>query len=175
MNPWDSCSAWKDEKEFLNWLRSQTRRIWSRHPVKNSYKQQRRYKAPIGRGGRDIWACDCELCGKQVKSSQSEIDHIQAGGSFNDWQSYTEWARRILWVSHDDIRELCKDCHGAVTLSQRKGITFEQAKVEKAIIEKTKQSISKQKKELLAHGFTTEQTANANKRRECYRQLLARD
>lgn len=171
-NPWDSTTAWKDEKAFLNWLRSQTRRIWSRHPVKNSYKNMRRYKAPIGKNGREIWACKCEMCGKEVASSKAEIDHIKAGGSFHDWQSYTEWAKRILWVSHDDIRELCRECHSAVTYSQSSGLSIEDARKEKAIIEKCKQKIATQKAELLKAGFKEEDISNAEKRRECYRKML---
>lgn len=143
MNPYDSVDFWNDEKDFLNWLRSQTRRIWTRHPVKTTYKARRRFKAPIGRKGKEVFACTCELCGKTVKSSESQVDHKQEGGSFSNWEEYTVWAKRILWVSIDDIRELCKPCHGAVTLSQRLHITLDEALIQKQAIELIKNKHAK--------------------------------
>lgn len=162
MNPWDNSTAWKSEKDFMNWLRSQTRRIWSRHPVKISYKNNRRFKAPIGVNGKEVWACNCEMCGKLVRSSETQIDHIIMGGSFSDWKSYTEWARRILWVTPDDIRELCVDCHTTVNHMQKTGMTFEEAKVEKQAIQIIKEK--KDKPFLESKGITP--ASNATKRRE---------
>lgn len=135
MNPWDNSSAWKTEKDFMNWLRSQTRRIWSRHPTKISYKSARRFKAPIGVNGKEVWACNCEMCGKLVRSSETQIDHIVMGGSFSDWNTYTEWARRILWVTAEDIRELCLECHTTVNHMQKTGLSFDEAKIEKQAIQ----------------------------------------
>lgn len=134
-NPWDNNPAWKSEKDFMNWLRSQTRRIWSRHPVKISYKNNRRFKAPLGINGKEVWSCTCEMCGKVVRSSDTQIDHIVMGGSFSDWKTYTEWAKRILWVTPDDIRELCVNCHTIVNHQQKTGLSFEEAKVDKEIIQ----------------------------------------
>lgn len=125
-------SPWKDEKAYLNWLRGSIRRIWSRHPVKISYKQARRYKAPVGKFGKDVWVSDCELCGKQCRSC--DVDHLKGGFGFKDWQGFTEWAKMILWVTFDDIRELCGDCHAATTLSQKQGVSFEEAVVQKEVI-----------------------------------------
>lgn len=131
--PWEIPNTpWKDEKAYFNWLRGSVRRIWSRHPVKIAYKQQRRYKAPIGINGKEVWCSDCELCGRQ--SRNCEVDHLEGGYGFKDWQSFTEWAKMILWVTFDDIRELCKECHQAVSLSQKQGISFEEALIEKQII-----------------------------------------
>ena len=165
--PWSDCpEVWKDEKAFFNWLRSQTRRVWSRHPIKIEYKKGRRFKAPIGLKDKEVWACHCEICNELVPSGKCEIDHIEAGGSFTDWKTYTEWARRILWVTFDDIRELCKECHEVVTLSQRMGISFEQAKVEKAIIAACKED----KQWLTERGHTP--ASNAKLRKEQIRTIL---
>lgn len=170
-NPWDNSTAWKSEKDFMNWLRSQTRRIWSRHPVKISYKNNRRFKAPIGVNGKEVWACNCEMCGKLVRSSETQIDHIVMGGSFSDWKSYTEWARRILWVSPDDIRELCVDCHTTVNYMQKTGLTFDEAKVQKQAIEIIKSK--KDKSFLESKGVTP--ASNATKRREQIIEVLKRE
>jgi hypothetical protein len=128
--------------------------------VKISYKQQRRYKAPVGKFGKDVWVSDCELCGKQCRTC--DVDHLKGGFGFNDWQSFTEWAKMILWVTFDDIRELCDDCHAATTLSQKMGISFEDAVIQKEII-----SICKAKKDiawLKERGIVP--ASNAQKRRK---------
>lgn len=125
-------SPWKTETAFLGWLRGQIRRIWSRHPVKISYKNSRRYKAPVGRNEKEVWVSDCEICGCQ--SRDCEVDHKDGGYGFTDWDSFTKWQQRILLVSFDDIRELCKECHAIVSHAQRCGISFEEAKCEKEAI-----------------------------------------
>lgn len=141
--PWEiPNSPWKDEKAYYNWLRGSIRRIWSRHPVKISYKQQRRYKAPVGRNGKEVWVSDCEMCGEQSRSC--DVDHLHGGYGFTDWQSFTEWAKMILWVTYDDIRELCPECHAVVTLSQRLGISTEEARLVKKVIAMEKDKSLKQ-------------------------------
>lgn len=142
-NPWEiPNSPWKDEKAYLNWLRSSIRRIWSRHPVKIVYKQSRRYKAPVGRNDKEVWVSDCEICGKQSRDCQ--VDHLHGGYGFTDWTSFTEWAKMILWVGFDDIREVCVECHEVISLSQRKGISFEEALTEKELIAIFKEKRDKQ-------------------------------
>jgi len=173
MNPWDNTTAWKNEKDFLNWLRSQTRRVWSRHPVKLSYKQQRRFKAPIGINNKEVWACHCEMCNELVRSSDCQIDHITAGGSFNDWESYTEWSKRILWVTFDDLRELCVSCHEIINLQQKSGLSFEDARLEKSVISWLKEhTVDEQKDILTKAGFTDAQVKNDKARRNSIRELL---
>lgn len=141
--PWDDApTIWKDEKAYLTWLRGSIRRIWSRSPVKIAYKQSRRYKAPVGLKGKEVWVSDCEMCGKQ--SRDCEVDHLHGGFGFTDWQSFTEWARMILWVSFDDIQELCPECHSVISYQQKSGLSFEDAKIEKQAIELCKKSVDKQ-------------------------------
>lgn len=168
-DPWKiPNSPWKDEKAYFNWLRGSIRRIWSRHPVKIAYKQQRRYKAPVGRNNKDVWVSDCEMCGKQSRSC--DVDHLKGGFGFTDWQSFTEWSKMILWVTFDDIRELCPDCHGAVTLSQKLGISLESAFVEKQVIEIMK---SKQDKKFISDNGDVP-AKNAEQRRNQVRNILSR-
>jgi len=169
-NPWDDVPhVWKDEKAYFNWLRSSIRRVWTRHPIKIAYKQSRRYKAPVGRNNKDVWVSDCEMCGKQ--SRDCEVDHIEGGYGFKDWQSFTEWSKMILWVTFDDLRELCKDCHAAVTLSQKLSIPLEDAFIEKQVIE-----ICKSKKDRVFIKENNEiPKSNAAQRREQVREILRRN
>lgn len=168
-NPWEDVPhVWKDEKAYFNWLRSSIRRVWTRHPIKIAYKQSRRYKAAVGRNNKDVWVSDCEMCGKQ--SRDCEVDHIEGGYGFKDWQSFTEWSKMILWVTFDDLRELCKDCHAAVTLSQKLGIPLEDAFIEKQVIEICK---SKKDREFIKENKEIPKS-NATQRREQVREILRR-
>ena len=162
-------SPWKDEKAYLNWLRGSIRRIWSRHPVKIEYKQQRRYKAPVGRYNKDVWVSDCEMCGKQCRDCQ--VDHLEGGYGFKDWQTFTEWAKMILWVTFDDIRELCHTCHSHVTLSQKLNIPLADAIIESEVITLCKQKASEQDKFLAKNGISG-YSKNALTRRNLIREVL---
>lgn len=166
--PWvDVPHLWKDEKAYMNWLRSQTRRMWSRHPVKNEFVKSKRFKAPLGRNGREVWCVECVLCNNDT--NKFEVDHITPGGSFHDWKSYTEWSKRILWVRFEDLRLLCLPCHQLITYCDKYGLSLEEGAVEKEVIQKIKQKATDQKKELLSLGFTAGETRTAEMRRECYR------
>lgn len=171
-NPWDDLRM--TEKEFLNWLRSNTRRIWSRHPTKNAYKASKVFKAPLGKKTKKnpegmVNAYKCEICQGNFRANDTEVDHLIAGGSFSTWEEYTEWARRILWVSFDELRVLCKTgCHAAVTYAQRHNMTFKEARATKLAIEATKKSVKFQKDQLTSLGYPSNMTNNATNRRACY-------
>ena len=159
-------SPWKTRAAFLSWLRSQIRRIWNRHPVKIQYKQSRRYKAPVGVNGKEVWCSNCEICGKQ--SRDCEVDHKDGGYGFKDWSSFTEWQKRILLVTFNDIRELCPDCHSIVNHQQRYGMSFEVAKVDKeakAIVD------AKLEKQWLLDRDILPASAQANRRKQVFEQL----
>lgn len=161
---------YKDEKAYYQWLRSSIRRIWNRAPVKIEYKKSRRYKAPVGRNGKEVWVSDCELCGTQ--SRNCEVDHVEAGGSFKDWESFCEWSKRILWVSFQDIRELCKGCHEIVTLSQKNNISFESARTEKQIIAASKTAATQ--KAFLDQHYVL-QGKNSDERKKQIRDILEKE
>ena len=168
-NPWDDVPhIFKDEKAYFNWLRSQIRRIWSRAPVKIAYKMSRRYKAPVGKFGKDVWVSDCEMCGKQHRAC--EVDHLSGGYGFKDWTSFCEWSKMILWVTFDDIRELCPDCHAAVTLSQRLGIDIQSAFVEKEVLIIMKLKAAQIDKWLSDRGVKVAKSPQA--RRDAVREIL---
>lgn len=130
-SPWDDVPhVWKDEQAFLNWMRSQTRRIWSRHPIKVEYVKAR--KVPVsqvtGEWGhcchpRTKFAAQCEKCEKWWAVSRMEVDHLQGGTGFNDWPSFLLWQDRMLRVGFDDIQHLCKPCHHRITMCQKFGCT----------------------------------------------------
>lgn len=171
--PWhDIPHIWKNERAFLTWLRSAARRVWAKHPIRTEYKKKRRFKAPLGRVTKSnpegmVWASTCEHCGEV--SRKTEIDHLTSAGGFQDVQGWLEWMERLLIVGFDDLQELCKDCHEARTLAEKKGISMEEAFKEKEIIKLCKMPASKLKKWLKERGYSDEDVSNATKRKECVR------
>lgn len=175
--PWDDSNAWKNEKEYLNWLRSRIRSLWGRHPIKSEYKKKSRFRAPIGKITKKnpkgmVWANKCEICEHVSRSSDLDVDHIHGGFGFTNWEEFTVWARMILWVSFDDVRLVCKECHKVINLSQKLKISFDEAVRIKPLYDFMRKPIKEQKEELLSLGFTEEQISNKDKRRECFQSLL---
>lgn len=142
--PWDSVpDLWKDERSYLNWLRGQIRRIWSRHPIKHRYIAQRptvkvlkldgggrELERPVPLGVPKLSAntkevkC-CEMCGKWFPKGKMEVDHEVGGVGFSTYEEFLEWQHRMLFVSFDDIKHICKTCHNKVTLSQKFNCSLE--------------------------------------------------
>lgn len=148
-SPWeDPISPWDNEADFLNWLRGEIRRVWTHHPTKNEYVNQRRFKAPIGRvtknnpKGQMVWAVECENCGVHVKTSKPKgqrtsefnVDHLVGGEGFKDEEGLFRWMKRMLFITSDDIRILCTPCHKVVNHMQKTGYSFTEAKADKKAI-----------------------------------------
>lgn len=126
--PWESApDLWPTEKAYCQWLRSQTRRVWARHPIKHRVVKAskvpvaniREEDRPAKLNPRTKELCRCAMCSNFVPPSQVEVDHKEMAGSFNTIQEWHEWSERLLIVGDDDLRVLCKSCHKKVNLSQR--------------------------------------------------------
>ena len=152
--PWEvEGSPWKTESAFMSWVRGCLRKGWSRHPVKHLYKNSRRFKAPVGRNGREVFATTCEICNEVFRSSETEVDHINPASTFTDIdRDATGFIKRLYFIDFDTIRELCKPCHKIVTLAEKKGIAFEEAAVEKELIEFGKLKADVQKEKIIELG-----------------------
>lgn len=136
--PWeDAPDVWKNETAWCQWLRSQSRRVWSRHPIKNNYVKAR--MLPVDAVPADQWGekfslrtkmlCQCEMCAAYYPRNKMEVDHIEQAGSFKTMADYAGFIERLLVVGYDDIRLLCKGCHKKVTLGQRFGCSIEEAEL----------------------------------------------
>lgn len=128
--PWESVpSLWKDERAYCNWLRSQIRRMWSRHPVKTEYVKQRQIPiAEAVRRGvefghcyhpRTKTVCQCEHCHLWFAKGQMEVDHLHGGFGFSNYQEFLVWQETMLFLGFEDVQHLCKKCHHKVTMTQK--------------------------------------------------------
>lgn len=131
---------WKTESAFYGWVRGQLRKGWSRHPVKNLYLQNNRYKQDNGKG-RMVWHLDCEHCNKATKQTQIQVDHILPAGSLKTTEDIGKFVERLFFVTFDTIRVVCIPCHQIITYAERTGLSFEDAKIEKQCVEIMKKSV----------------------------------
>ena len=130
---------WKTKSAFMSYIRGGIRAgLWNKSPIKLSFIKERRMQIPNPnpRGNKPtVWGCECEICKNTFVLKDLQVDHIRNVGStlkgVSDIQQFVE---DIAIVVKDELRMVCKECHSVISHSQRTGISFEQAKLEKEII-----------------------------------------
>ena len=151
-NPWDVPGVpWKTESAFYGWVRGQLRKGWSRHPVKNLLIQNNRFKKDNGKG-RKTWHLECSICKEDTPQTKIQIDHIHPAGSLKTTEDIGKFVERLYFVTFDTIRPVCIPCHEVLTFAERKGITFDEAVVEKQVVDIMKKNTPNLKKWLLDRG-----------------------
>lgn len=181
INPWGHPLAktiWQTKSKYFVWLRGQLRSIWSDNPLRKEWKKsqlrpvtkeekkQKKFHPSTKNVGQ------CYLCKEWMAGSKLECDHVVESDGCYDFDTATEFLWHCAADNPDNWALACKPCHKIKSHSIRKGISFEEARVEKEAIQKMKQSVDKQKEELLEYGFTEEDISNAEKRRECFIKLI---
>lgn len=174
LEPWEQVpEVWSTQSKYFVWMRGQMRRAWSRHPVKNAYMHSHRVRAPLGRKTTKnptglVWGCKCEQCKELKRQSQCEVDHIEAAGSFKNWDDFSGWMIRLMHINFDSIRIVCKDCHRIISYAERMHISFDEAAICKQVIAFSKQGVTEQKKALLSYGYKAKEISNAVQRKQAY-------
>lgn len=160
----------KDEKQYLNWLRSGLRRVWNKHPIKLGLLQSRRIRMKND-AGKMIWHYQCEHCKKFHKAANIEVNHKHTVGNLT-FDNFGEFASRMLLVSEKDLELLCHKCHGLVTYQERYGGTPRDADISKRVIAFAKLPAAQQIAKLQLAGITIPNPNNANSRKELVRTYL---
>lgn len=170
-------TPWRTQAEFYTYIRGGLRKsVWARHPVKIAYLNKHRFKAPIGKPTKSnpsglVWACKCELCGETFRQTECEVDHLDPAGSLRTEDDLKLFITKLAFVDFDDLRILDKTCHRAVSYSDRMGISFEEAVLEKKVIAFSKLPIGEQNDTLTSLDVSPLPT-NAKTRKEAYRTHL---
>lgn len=150
-SPWKSRSAW------LGWVRSVLRKCWSRHPRKVAFIQKNRVKIPNTNPSSavrfpTVWGAQCACCkelvplsgGKKESGKKvAQIDHILPSGSLKNIKDVQGFFERLMLITDDSLRFLCNVCNKDYALSEKLGISVEQAKAERFAI-----SLQKEKKDV---------------------------
>jgi len=129
MQPWEQPnSPWKNKTAFFTWLRGGLRRgAWNRHPIKISKLKSARYKSPIGKNGKEVWTITCEMCKEEHRQSEAQVDHITPAGKLNEIADIQGFVERLIVITEEDLRVVCKFCNSALAYSDRYNVTFKEA------------------------------------------------
>ena len=159
------------EKHVVSVVRSAIRSSWMKSDVKLAYLYM--HTIPdMDPSTRTKWLCKCEMCGETFKLNEVELDHKSGNHSFTKVEDFKSYFDNILMVGFDDLQILCKDgCHATKTLSERLGISFEEAACHKQAIalQKTKRDTAW----LKSKGLTP--ASNSAKRRQQIVDLLMKE
>ena len=142
----ENSDVWKNKSAFMNYLRGGLRKsLWSRHPIKIKLIKDKRIRIdnpnPKGRVAK-VWGGECEICGNEFAQKDLQVDHIRDDfNKLNEIEDIQSFVESLSIVTSDELRLVCKPCHGIVSHSQRKGISFEKAAVEKEIIQLKKDDL----------------------------------
>lgn len=175
--PWnDPNSIWKTKAQYFSWLRGAMRRIWADYPLRKQWKKnslrpvtkQERKDKVFHPSTKNVG--QCVYCLQWMAGSKLQCDHKIPSQGCRSLKEAQEFLLYCGATTSDMFQLVCSEkCHPIKTLSERKGITFSQAKIEKQAIQFSKQPIEKQLATLESLGYNGSSVSNAKKRREVYR------
>lgn len=119
---------------------------------------------------RTKWLVECNQCGKMFKLADVQIDHRIGEFACTNREDFYAYILSRLDVGFDDLQVLCIPDHEIKTLGERLGITFEEARIEKAVIAIMKEKASVIDKWLGGRGIKV--AKNPQARRDAVRQCL---
>ena len=133
---------WKTESAYFSYIRGCIRLGWSKNPVKLKLLKKVKKQIPNPNYGKPrntkptVMGATCEICDNDFPMKLIEIDH-RHGGTYSlrcvaDIQNFFE---NVCIVTEDDLRVVCKGCHGCLTYAAKMDISFEQARIEKQFIQ----------------------------------------
>lgn len=144
--PWGLGSPWKNSVAFFTYLRGCLRKAWSTNPIKHNLikKKRKQIKNPNPNGKKEtVFGFTCEMCNTDHVIANGQVDHIVAAGSLRKTEDIQGFVERLLYVTEDDLRLICKGCNSALAYADKQGISYEEAVREKKLIKicKTKKDI----------------------------------
>lgn len=166
------CNGTMTESAWLAWVRSALRSKSLRWPPRGEALKLARRKY-VGTNKMQKWEYQCALCSEWQLAKNCNVDHHPvAAGSILSVQDIGNFANN-LFCETDNLRVLCSDCHKVHTLSEKKGISFIEAAIEKQVIEKCKLPIPKQVALLSGYGYNA--CSNAAKRKAAWREIINKE
>lgn len=174
--PWQSYpTIWKTEAAFWAYVRGGVRLIWSRYPAKLEWKKKQMTPVrPESYTGKGKTFGQCHYCKATFVASALEVDHVEQAGSCNSWETFRQFTENLL-DTNDNWVLACKPCHKVKSYAERTGKNFEEALIEKRVIEFMKKS----KDEVVAFcegfGYNSASLRNAAQRRETLTKIFNKE
>lgn len=136
LEPWEEYPAiWKTKSAFFAWLRGGLRRaIWEKYPPKIQFKNAQCKPPPAGYTGKAKSGTECTLTGEWTAKSYLEVDHIEGHVSLKDWSDITTFIQHLC-TNSANMQLVSKEAHKIKSYAERKGISFEEAVIEKKVIQ----------------------------------------
>lgn len=170
--PWELYpNLWPTKSKFFTYLRGQLRRLWSTYPAKLKWKQAQLVIPPKGYTGRAKKLGKCHYCNEMFAASHLEVDHVEMAGACSSWDEAAQFVYRLL-DCNDNWVLACKPCHKVKSLAERKGIDFEEALLQKKVIEICKQPKQKVLDFCQQSGYDCSTLTNAERRRKAVEAIL---
>ncbi len=169
--PLTRCNSTMTESAYLAWIRSALRSKSLRWPPRASALVAAR-QPYNGENKLQKWVYKCAICKQMFKGKEVVVDHYpKPAGSILTTSDIGPFAEN-LFCEVDNLRCLCVQCHDVHTLAEKNNISFEEAVVEKRIIEICKQSTDKVVAYLAKNGYTGSLVSNAIKRKQLVTKIL---
>lgn len=168
---WGLGTPWKNSVAFFTYLRGCLRKAWSTNPIKHNLikKKRKQIKNPNLNGKKEtVFGFTCEMCNTDHVIANGQVDHIVAAGSLRKTEDIQGFVERLLYVTEEDLRLICKGCNSALAYADKNGMSYEDAVKEKKLIE-----ICKTKKDLqFLKDRGIQPASNATKRKQQVREVL---
>jgi 5-methylcytosine-specific restriction endonuclease McrA len=170
--PWQTYpSIWKNKTAFFTYLRGHLRLIWSRFPAKISWKNSQLILPPRDYLGRAKKLGKCHYCSEFFAASHLEVDHVKQAGQCNSWETAHQFLKNLLDCNGNWVLA-CKPCHKIKSHAEKSGSTFEEAAIQKKVIETMKLPREEITAILIANHY--KDVSNAKKRRVALMDLYTR-
>ncbi len=177
-NPWETDEGqqvWKSKSQYFNWLRGNLRKIWSDYPVRKIWKKdslrpvtsKERLSKMFHPSTKNVG--QCVMCNEWMAGSKLECDHKKPSNGCSDWSDVPSFVEYCVSQPATEFQLICKPCHKIKAYAERMNISFEDARIEKAIIAYMKKSNTVIDKTLAKHGLPCN---NAKVRKDGVRQLM---
>lgn len=157
---------WATESAYMSWLRGGLRRyLWSKNPVKLEFIKQNRIKIPNPNPKgkvKEVWGGVCALTGKTYPIGEMEVDHKEGNHSLKTLDDLVPFVKGIVMITLDDLQLVSKEAHKIKSYAEKQGISFEEAKIEKEVIELIKQK--KDKEYCIENNIPVQSTQSARRK-----------
>lgn len=137
---WGAGTPWKNSTAFFTYLRGCLRKAWSRHPTRIAVVNKQRKQIPNPKKGHrtTVWGFECCLCNEEYTIKEAQVDHIVPAGSLQKTSDIQGFVERLLYVTEDDLRLVCKGCNSALAYSDKQGVSLNDALITKRVIKMEK-------------------------------------
>lgn len=168
--PWEEYPhLWKTEAAFWTYVRGALRRgLWEKSPIKLDFKNKACEKPPKDYTGRAKSGTYCALTGEWTGKSKAEVDHKDGHMSLLGWDDVLPFILHLV-PPPDSLQLVDKEAHKIKSYAERMGITFEEAVIQKKVIQICK---GDEKKWLLDNGV--EPMSNLAKRKQQIQDYLTK-